>query len=1050
MKKHIFFVTIVFFLHLATYAQWGSVDTTFNPGDQGFGYGDGAEATVQSSVIQSDGKILIVGSFAKYNGTISRNIARLYPNGDIDNTFNIGSGANGIIYASAIQTDEKILIGGDFTSFNGTSINRIARLNSDGSIDTSFHVGTGIDDLIFTIKIQNDGKIIIGGEFITYNGTSVNRIVRLNNDGSIDTSFNIGTGANNYIRAIEIQSDEKIIIGGDFTTFNGANKYRIARLNSNGSNDGTFNTFSGMEDPVFGIAIQSDGKVIIVGEFGLFQGFSVNGIVRLNTNGTKDVTFSTGTGFNNTVYSPVIQSDGKIIIGGAFSNYNGYTRNYLVRLNSNGSIDLSFNPGEGPSGWISSISNYTDGKIIITGGFELYRGIGRHHIACLNTDSSFDESFNKGTGADNVIMITKINSNGKVLICGTFKKFNNYGRNQIALLNSDGTIDTTFNPGTGINGSIWDAIFQNDGKVIVCGNFSEYNGIATNNLIRINTDGCIDNSFNIGTGPSSGVYSLAIQTDGKIIIGGGFSSFNGISIKKIARLNSDGSLDNSFNPGIGPNGGVFSIAIQNDGKYIIGGQFNTYVYSDRNCIARINIDGSLDESFDPGTSVDNTIETVELQSDGKILIGGYFNSYNGVSIKNLARLNSDGSLDASFYVGTGANNGVFEISEQTDGKILIGGEFTYYNGVNKKYFVRLNNDGSIDNLFIMGSGPSYKIRAIEIQNDGKIIIGGEFVSYNGVGRNRIARLLACSEYYSSESIDICEGESYNWHGIDYETTGIYYDTITNFNGCESEFQLLLNINYKYLYSDTASICGGESFNWRGIEYNTSGVYYDSLITNKGCDSIFMLVLIVNPSYSFSEAQSICVGDVYTWQGMDYTSTGVYYNNLTSAFGCDSLFQLDLTTYFIDTSVSYSGNNLYSNFIADSYQWVDCDDGYSSIPGAHYPIFSASENGNYAIILTMGSCSDTSSCIPVTSVEVASNQFENEISIYPVPFSDEITIEDENDFNQWSFKILNALGQVVYNGNVINKTIVQTEKFASGVYFVRFENDNSFFYKKIIK
>ena len=242
-------------------------------------------------------------------------------------------------------------------------------------------------------------------------------------------------------------------------------------------------------------------------------------------------------------------------------------------------------------------------------------------------------------------------------------------------------------------------------------------------------DGSNDLSFNgdkinLGDGPSSIVSTTAHQTDGKILIGGGFTSYNGKAINRIARLNADGSFDTTFNPGEGANSPVNSINLQPDGKIIIGGNFTFFNGTAINRIARLNSDGSLDSSFNPGTGASNAVQTTTLQSDGKILIGGFFASYNGVARNRVARLNADGSLDYSFNPGTGANSTVSNVVLQPDGKIIIGGSFLTYNGTGRNFIARLNTDGSLDSSFIPGLGANSSVMAVSHQPDGKIIIGG--------------------------------------------------------------------------------------------------------------------------------------------------------------------------------------------------------------------------------------------------------------------------------------------------------------------------------------
>jgi uncharacterized delta-60 repeat protein len=282
---------------------------------------------------------------------------------------------------------------------------------------------------------------------------------------------------------------------------------------------------------------------------------------------------------------------------------------------------------------------------------------------------------------------------------------------------------------------------QADGKVLIGGVFTSYNGTSRNFIARLNSDGSLDTSFDPGTGPSSGVYSVAVQADGKILIGGGFASYNGTSRNFIARLNSDGSLDTSFDSGSGASSAVYSVAVQADGKVYIGGYFLSYNGKSRRNIARINSDGSLDTSFSPSYGPNSTVLSFAMQADGKVLIGGEFTSYDGKSRNRIARLNSDGSLDTSFNPGTGANkNSVTSIALQADGKVLIGGRFTSYNGTPRNYSARLNSDGSLDTTFDPGAGASDVVSSTVLQADGKVLIGGWFLSYNGTARNRLARL----------------------------------------------------------------------------------------------------------------------------------------------------------------------------------------------------------------------------------------------------------------------------------------------------------------------
>jgi uncharacterized delta-60 repeat protein/uncharacterized repeat protein (TIGR01451 family) len=370
-----------------------------------FNEGTGAWPWLFASAIQNDGKIVLGGAIAYYNGTLRNKVARVYPDGSVDSSFNANNLVNnsgGDIYSLSIQPDGKIFVTG---SIVGPNITCLARLNLDGSLDTSFHLGSGTNATVKSHTIQPDGKIIIGGFFTDYNGTATNSIARLNTDGTIDPSFNIGSGfqgALPWVNAILVQPDGKIIVGGEFSSFNGTPQNGITRLNSNGSLDASFVTGTGFltgtgaVGDIRSINLQSDGKIIIAGSYYTYNGFSSKCIVRLNANGSFDPSFNVGTstgGFG--IETTKLQPDGKILIGGGFTNYNGVPRKYLARINVDGSLDLSFDVSTGPDDNVTTITIQPDGKILVGGLFLSYKGVNRKGIVRLKGEPSY---FNKILG----------------------------------------------------------------------------------------------------------------------------------------------------------------------------------------------------------------------------------------------------------------------------------------------------------------------------------------------------------------------------------------------------------------------------------------------------------------------------------------------------------------------------------------------------------------------------------------------------------------------------------------------------------------------------
>ncbi|MBP6390878.1 MAG: hypothetical protein KA352_08280 [Flavobacteriales bacterium] len=378
--------------------------------------------------------------------------------------------------------------------------------------------------------------------------------------------------------------------------------------------------------------------------------------------------------------------------------------------------------------------------------------------ACANAQhGANDPTFNPGSGANGAIYATAIQTDGKIVIGGAFTSYNGTTRSGIARVNADGSLDTSFNPWAGLSGVLCVAQ-QPSGKIL---SGSAY-------VLRLNADGSLDIPFAETPGAWATfpvlIFSLAVQPDGKVIVAGQFSDYGGFTRPGLARINADGSLDTSFNPGTGASGGISSVALQPDGKIVIGGGFSGYNGIPRNKIARLNANGSLDLSFNPGTGpapTTNGITSVTVQPDGKIIIGGdSFTSYNGIPRNRIARLNADGSLDTSFDPGTGFPGAVLSIQHQPDGKIIAAGGFSSYNGTPRNNITRLNADGSLDTGFNPGSGASGPIRSSALQPDGGIIIAGDFLTYNGTARNRIARVIGCGpdSDVDEDGVSICEGD----------------------------------------------------------------------------------------------------------------------------------------------------------------------------------------------------------------------------------------------------------------------------------------------------
>jgi len=312
-----------------------------------------------------------------------------------------------------------------------------------------------------------------------------------------------------------------------------------------------------------------------------------------------------------------------------------------------------------------------------------------------------------------------------------------------------GLIDTLFDPNTETtpNSGVFDIIEQTDGKYILSGWFGKIGGVAKRRIARVNNNGSLDITFTC-TNNASVISKVLLQADGKILIIGIFTTVGGATRNRMARLNSDGSLDATF-PDLSPDGLIHTMALQSDGKILVGGGFSTIGGVSANRIVRLNTNGTVDGTF--SGSMNSPVYSILILDDGKILVGGISSVY-GPGKGMTVRLNTDGTLDAGYALGSsivGSTDSVYSMAVQSDGKYIIGGSFSKVNGTSKSNIARLNSDGTLDTSFtpvLTGNSSgalSFPIvRGIAILDDDDILITGAFIYVDSVLKNGTARLHA--------------------------------------------------------------------------------------------------------------------------------------------------------------------------------------------------------------------------------------------------------------------------------------------------------------------
>ena len=374
--------------------------------------------------------------------------------------------------------------------------------------------------------------------------------------------------------------------------------------------------------------------------------------------------------------------------------------------------------------------------------------------AAGDTDTTFSSSI--GTGFNNVVNSVVRQSDGKLVVVGSFTSLNDTTSNYVARVNPNGTPDTAFvsNAGGALNDPVFAVAMQSDGKIVAGGGATPFNGTPSGQVTRFNSNGTPDTAFttNTGSGLNAPAYSVAVQSDGKIVVGGGFTSINGATSNYLARLNPDGTPDTTFtsNIGSGLNAPARSVAVQSDGKIVVGGRFTSVNGATSNYVARLNPDGSPDATFTANmgaaftvSTFDNGVMSIAVQPDDALILGGDFTTLTGT--KRIARFGANGTPDSTFAtnIGTGFDGAVESTAVTSSGHIIAVGDFATVNGMASPQIARFSASGTPDNTFSTTADSRFNnnVYAMALQPDGRIVVGGAFTSVNGTPSPRIARLL---------------------------------------------------------------------------------------------------------------------------------------------------------------------------------------------------------------------------------------------------------------------------------------------------------------------
>lgn len=692
-----------------------------------------------------------------------------------------------------------------------------------------------------------------------------------------------------------------------------------------------------------------------------------------------------------------------------------------------------------------------------------------------------------GTGVNNTIRAMHVYPDGRILIAGHFTTYNGSSVGRIVRLMPNGTVDPTFIAGTGASHDIRSMHVQADGKILIGGILSTYNGQPANFFCRIDSTGAYDASFLMGTGPNNEVLAITTQPDGKILIGGFFSQYNGVLKRGFARLHPNGTLDTTFtHGGDGPQFGPDAIAVLPDGRIIIGGSFNSW-NGDTNIkkVVRLLPNGMRDTTFFISGTSSGNFQRVAVQADGKYIFGGSFTQVQGQTVNRIVRLDSTGAVDPTFVVGTGFDAGILDLHLQADGKLIVVGSFTLYNTVGRSRMARLHPNGTLDygfdHCYLFNGG----IEAVGVLPNGDVVIGGGFTQFGGINRPRLIRFIPATTGTSTQP------------------------TITGTATLPSPGTVTL-------YRNGGSLNGAQQWAWYegGCGGNFLGTG-DSMVVSVSaaqtwfylrgegncmmpgpCDSFMVSIgTVVNPPApnvpNLPNIQAFCDTTLTPPTATDHwgntvvgtTDSLLFYNpgtfiatwTYTDTAGNSSTQTQQVEIDTLNTGISSYYNSWVYTYCSDetrqgvSYKWMSCNPLDSSqfypvlwgidtdsciVPvGVFWPdtihsiMNSIVPTGYYVVIVSFGTCSDTSDCIFLYNSNIEETPLNN-FTIYPNPARDKVQFELEQ---KAVVRLYSALGQLLLEEALeAGLQTIDLVGLSEGIYFVEVVSENYRARSRIVK
>lgn len=1034
-------------------------------------------------------KVLIAGQFTSIQDVNIRGAALLNSDGSLDTDFSLSIISSGTIYDALFDPQiEKYYFSGIFEDRND-----VIRLNADGIIDDTFQ--PNIEFFVVNhIGLQSDGKLIV------ISSTENMGLARLNTDGSLDETFSNSAGFNeiSYLESdLKILSDDNILFGGGFTSFNNEAKEHLIKLNSDGTIDERF-AFNGaltaQSTPnINSVLPLSNGDIVLAGNFDSIYGVPVKSLAKISSDGSLEPSFTVPgsfAGLFNQSIRAILDQDEQILVSGIDPLIKNYQ---LIKLNIEGTFDNNFTVGtielNNSLGFILEpfLSTSSDNSIYYSSFHTIYDGHFSQGLSKINSSGNVITSFNADIAGKAEISITKEMNDGSLLFGGTFTAINNQPMNYFAKLLSNGLVDAQFmeSVGTGPDQNVNAIAIDNNGNILIGGSFTNFNNQSTGFVIGLSSDGLRNENFDpqvFSNTSGSGVNDIQVIENNQILIGGRFDFVDNQSKSGgIAKLNADGSLDGTYDLSLSDAATINDIDLLSDGSILYSGNIG---FTEGAILGKSDLMGNASSNFD--ISYDFTdieiLNTTVIPATGVILVSTI---RSGSSNYGLIQFESDGTLKDENAISSAGTFGVSTIFPLDSENILIGGQFVSVNDVSSPGFAKVSLTGAVDteinyNLVEIGNFTGPAISSILDLGESNYLISGNFSKIEGldVTSTAIVNLNVPKPPTNLTGVfSFTDGVTLSWEdNSSKETNYVVYRKSTN-----GEFELIADLppnRISFVDSDVI-LTNGYSYRVRALNGDLSSDYSSQISVD--IPSLDVPTEILN-EFNFT------FGTTLTWQDnsdseesitiyradegdefevlKELTASQLSYNDSTVELNTSYQYFLKLTAgifeSFSDTVTFITpesallptpeiGFAILDNMIVLDWQYditqilgfeiyrsPETNDTFELIASTEeneYTDISALQNIPYFYKIKAFNAFESSEFSNEVTLLITAINGEDTASfkIYPNPATTDLKITSE--FMGSTFEVLDFNGKVLNQGN-INHEKVDVSQLRNGIYLIK--------------